>query len=156
MQLLDYIRKKAAQIIERGTTERRKFIRHPVDVAIQISPEHLESHENVPMSDVSGGGLAVQTSVFYKKGTRLKVRIPHVHPTFEAVGVVCWHHILNDQYEIGIRFLDEGSTLQIRMVEQTIQIEKYRKRLMAEGKVISFKDAAREWIDKYAADFEGS
>jgi len=157
MRWLDYIRKVLDQATERRKVpERRKFIRHPVDVEIHISPEHLGDRENVPMSDVGGGGLAVQTSVFYKKGTRLKVRIPYVHPPFEAVGVVCWQRILNDQYEIGIRFLDEGSTIQIRMVEQTIQIEKYRKRLVAEGKAASFEDAAREWIEKYAADFEGN
>ena len=62
---------------------------------------------------------------------------------------------MTDQYEIGIRFLDEASASRMFMVEQTIQIEKYRKRLMAEGKVISPEDAAREWIDKYGADFGG-
>ncbi|MDT8375252.1 MAG: PilZ domain-containing protein [Mariprofundaceae bacterium] len=138
----------AAQI-----TDRRKFIRHPVDVPIQISPEYLEGHENASMRDIGGGGLAVRTCVFYKEGTRLKVRIPHVHPPFEGAGVVCWHQTLTDQYEIGIRFLDESSASRMLMVEQTIQIEKYRKRLAAEGKVISPEDAAREWIDKYGADF---
>jgi len=143
MQLLDDIRKKAEQIIER-----RKFIRHPVDVIIQISPQHLEGGENTLMSDVSGGGIAVQTNVFYKVGTHLNVRIPHVHPPFEAIGVVCWHRSLNDQYEIGIKFLDESSALQIRMVEQICQIEKYRKQLVAEGNSTSFEDAAKEWINK--------
>jgi hypothetical protein len=148
MKLLDDIRKRAEQIIER-----RKFIRHPFDIPIQISPEHLEGGENTLMSDVSGGGLAIQTGVFYKEGTRLNVCIPHVPAPFEAIGEVCWHRSINDQYEMGIRFLDEASTLWMRMVEQICQIEQCRKQLMAEGNLISFEDAAREWIDKYAEDF---
>lgn len=148
MRFLDGIRKVAEQIIER-----RQFIRHPVDVPIQISPEHLESGENVLMDDISGGGLAVQTEVFFKEGTRLKVCIPQISTPFEEIGVVCWHRDLNGQYEIGIRFLDECSTLRMRMVEQICQIKHYRKQLMAEGNSVSFEDAAKEWINKYAEDF---
>ena len=154
MRWLDYIRKVLAQVTERRKVpERRKFIRHPVDVEIRLSRAGFKGSGEVLMSDVSGGGLAVQTCVFYEEGTRLKVRIPHVPVAFEAIGEVCWHRILNDQYEIGIRFLDEGSTLRMRMVEQICQIEQYRKQLMAEGNLTSFEDAAREWIDKYAEDF---
>lgn len=154
MRWLDYIRKVLAQVTERRIVpERRKFIRHPVDIEIRLSRASFKGSEEVLISDLGGGGLAVQSETFYKKGTRLIVHIPHVHPPFEAIGVVCWHRILNDQYLIGIRFMDEGSTLRMRMVEQICQIEHCRKQLMAEGKVTSFEDAAKEWIDKYAEDF---
>lgn len=154
MRWLDYIRKKFNQLTERRkASERRKFIRHPVDVEIRLSRAGFKGSEEVLTRDLGGGGLAVQSEVFYKEGSRLIVQIPHVHPPFEAVGVVCWNRSLNGPYLIGIRFMDESSTRQIRIVEQVCQIELYRKRLMAEGNPTSFKNAAREWIDKYAEDF---
>ena len=154
MRWFDYIRNKFNQVTERrGASERRKFIRHPVDVEIRLSRVSSRDSEGVLMSDLGDGGLAVQSEVFYKKGSRLIVQIPHIHPPFEAVGVVCWNRSLNGPYLIGIRFMDDSSTRQMRIVEQVCQIELYRKRLLAEGNSISFKDAAREWIDKYAEDF---
>jgi hypothetical protein len=107
----------------------------------------------VLMRDVSAGGLAVQTGVFYEEGAHLNVCIPNVPKPFEAIGVVCWHRHLNDQYQIGIRFLDEGSTLRMRMVEQICQIEQYRKQLMAGGNLTSFEYAAKKWADKHAEDY---
>ena len=66
MRWLDYIRKVLDQ-----ATERRKFIRHPVDIEIHLSRVSFKGSEEVLMSDLSGGGLAVQSEVFYKEGTRL-------------------------------------------------------------------------------------
>jgi hypothetical protein len=136
--------------------ERRKFFRHPVDVPIQVFPQELNAGKYVPMSDIGEGGIAFQTNVFFEDGARLKVRIPHVHPPFEAMGVVCWHRSLDDQLEIGLMFLDEETAFRVRMVEQICQIEKYRKQLLAGGKSASFQDAASEWIEKYAASFDNS
>jgi hypothetical protein len=136
--------------------ERRKFFRHPVDVPIQVFPQELNTEKYVPMSDIGEGGIAFQTNVFFEDGTRLKVRIPHVHPPFEAIGVVCWHRRLDDQLEVGLMFLDEETAFRVRMVEQVCQIEKYRKQLLAGGISASFQDAASEWIEKYAAGFDNS
>jgi hypothetical protein len=133
--------------------ERRKFFRHPVDVPIQIFPQQLRAGEHVPMSDIGEGGIAFQTNVFFENGARLKVRIPHVHPPFEAVGVVCWHRSLDDQLEVGLMFLNEVTPFRVRMVEQICQIEKYRNQLRVEGHAVSFQNAASEWVEKFAADF---
>ena len=133
--------------------ERREFFRHPVDIPIQIFPQELNAGAHVPMSDIGEGGIAFQTNVFFKNGARLKVRIPHVYPPFEAVGVVCWHRRLDDQLEVGLMFLDEDTAFRVRMVEQICHIEKYRKQLRADGRSVSFQKAASEWIEKYAADF---
>ena len=136
--------------------ERRNFFRHPVDVPIQIFPQRLQTGEHVPMSDIGEGGIAFQTNVFFENGARLKVRIPHVHPPFEAVGVVCWHRSLDDQLEVGLMFLNEVTPFRVRMVEQICQIEKYRNQLQIEGHAVSFQKAASEWVEKFAADFNNS
>jgi len=133
--------------------ERRKFFRHPVDIPIQVFPQQLQAGEHVPMRDIGEGGIAFQTNVFFENGARLKVRIPHIHPPFEAVGVVCWHRRLDDQLEVGLMFMDEDAAFRVRMVEQICQIEKYRKQLLDQGRRVTFQTAAGEWIKKYAAGF---
>jgi len=134
--------------------ERRTFIRHPVGVPIQIFPQQLQAGDDVPMCDIGEGGIAFRTNVFFENGARLKVRIPHVHPPFEAIGVVCWHRSLDDQIEVGLMFLGEDTAFRVRMVEQICQIGQYRKQMRAEGRMLSFQKAAGEWIEKYAADFD--
>lgn len=136
--------------------ERRKFFRHPVEIPIQIFPQELNTGEHMPMSNIGVGGIAFRTNVFFEEGARLKVRIPHLHPPFEAIGVVCRHRSIDDQLEIGLMFLDEDTAFRARMVEQVCQIEKYQKQLQAEGRSVSFQDAANEWIEKYAADFDNN
>ncbi len=133
--------------------EQRKFFRHPVDIPIQIFPQQLQACEYVPMSDISEGGIAIQTNVFFEKGARLKVCIPHIHPPFEAIGIVRWQRSLDDQLEIGLMFLDDDTAFRVRMIEQIFQIEKYRKQLLHKGHVISFQKAASQWIEKHAENF---
>lgn len=133
--------------------ERRKFIRHPVEIPIQVFPQALQPGEHVPMSDISSGGISFLTSVFFENGARLKVCIPGVDPPFEAIGVVCWHRRLGDKLEVGLMFMDEDTVFRMRMVEQVCQIEKYREQLQTDGHAVSFQKAAGKWIEKYAADF---
>ena len=136
--------------------ERRKFFRHPVDIPIQVIPQEQNGSKDVPMSDIGAGGISFRTNIFFEKGTRLKVHIPHLYPPFEAIGVVCRHRSIDNQLEIGLMFLDEDTAFRMRMVEQVCQIEKYQEQLQVEGRSVSFQDAAYEWIEKYAADFDNN
>lgn len=134
--------------------EHRKYYRHPVDVPILVFPLEHKGLQEVPMHDVSEGGLEFQTNVFLSKGVALNVRIPHLKPPFEAEGVVCWCHQVGGRFDVGVMFTEENAAFHARMVEQVCHIEKYREHLLAEkGQRLSFEEAAREWIGKYGADF---
>jgi len=135
--------------------ERRRFIRHPVDAPIQISPQSSDVLQHISMSDVGEGGVAFITNIAFENGVVLKIMVPHVHPPFEASCIVCWRKICGDQFEVGVKFLDEGSRFRVRMVEQVCHIENYRKQAAAEGRILSGEESAQEWIGKYAADFGG-
>jgi len=134
--------------------ERRSFIRHPSTAPIQIFPQQ-QPLAHIPMRDISKGGLAFVSNVFLEKGKMLKIRIPHVHPPFEASCVVRWRRTLDDDshFEIGVMFLDKQTGFRIRMVEQVCHIMQYRQQLAGHGRDISFEVAAQEWIDANAADF---
>ncbi len=133
--------------------ERRAFIRHPVDAPIQIKPQEDAAIQEISMSDIGEGGVAFNTNVIFEKGSALSIKIPHVQPPFEALCVVCWQIENGNEFEVGVRFVDEDSRFRARMVEQVCYIEDYRKKKKKEGYNLTSEEAANEWIDKYAAGF---
>ena len=59
-----------------------------------------------------------------------------------------------DAIDLGVEFLDRRDAFRARMVEQVCHIENYRKTVYhTEGRVLAGKEAALEWIGKYAAHF---
>ncbi|MDQ6956767.1 MAG: PilZ domain-containing protein [Mariprofundaceae bacterium] len=132
---------------------RRQFIRHPIDVPIQISPQSDSVLDYISIVDIGEGGIAFYTNVIFEKGCALSIKIPHVQPPFEALCVVCWQREKGDEFEVGVRFIDEDSRFRARMVEQVCHIEDYRKKKQEEGYDLTSKEAANEWIEKYAAGF---
>jgi len=133
--------------------ERRKFIRHPVDVAIHISPQSADVLEDISMSDIGEGGISFYTNVIFEQGSALSIKIPHVRPPFEALCVVCWQKDKGKKFEVGVHFIDEDSRFRARMVEQVCHIEDYRRKTIEEGRSLSSQEAAIEWIGKFATDF---
>jgi hypothetical protein len=76
---------------------------------------------------------------------------------FQAAGRVSWCRSEGNQYEVGIEFLDKDDMFRTRMVEQICHIEQYRQEVLKkEGRKLSSKGAAQEWIQKFAPQFPGS
>ena len=87
-------------------------------------------------------------------GTIISIKIPLVQPVFQAVGRVSWVRPENNHFEVGIEFLDKDDMFRTRMVEQICHIEEYRQEVQKkEGRQMSSKDAAQEWIQKFAPQF---
>jgi hypothetical protein len=135
----------------------RQFIRHPVDVPIEIRTDHTVPGAEAQTHDISLGGLAVHSREPVAPGALIEVRIPYVEPAFEARARVAWCHPRDGGgHELGVTFLDAQDAFLARMVEQVCYIEDYRKSVARlEGRTLSPEDAAHEWIEKYAAKFPG-
>jgi len=59
-----------------------------------------------------------------------------------------------DHYDVGLRLLDPNDAFRVRMVEQVCHIEHYRNEISArEGRRLTSREAAVEWISKYSASF---
>ena len=132
----------------------RQFIRHPSDLPIEYTIGDLEAPEKENLNNISQGGLHFCVSNKIKPGSSIHIRIPIRTPAFEAKGVVVWCHNYNDRYEVGVKFADETTEFNIRMIEQVCYIEQYRKEILKkEGRKLSGEEAAMEWVEKYAKDF---
>jgi PilZ domain len=133
----------------------RQFIRHPIDVPVEIGLGELGPPSSFHTHDISLGGLAVRASCAVEAGRIIEIGIGCVQPPFSAHARVAWcrPHSLSG-YELGVTFLDADDAFRARMVEQLCHIEDYRRSVQrTEGREIDIEEAAQEWIDKYAATF---
>lgn len=140
--------------MESAQTGGRSFLRHPVDIPIEIEAEDRRQRESRRLKDVSLGGLACRSERPLTIGAGVVVTIPLVTPVFHAPCSVVWCRRHGAHYEVGIRFTQVEDVFAARMVEQVCQIEHYRQEVLRhEGRVLDGEAAAQEWVARYAADF---
>lgn len=151
-------------IIHNEESVMRRYIRHPSEIPIQFQINEAEPPVAHRMRDVSHGGLCFTADRPVARGTRIHINIPvmlqasqmdTVAPQpFEADGVVAWCRREGQSYAVGVQFADQSTQFGVRMVEQVCHIEHYRfDVLQEEGRVLSSEEAAREWVERYAAEF---
>ncbi|MBE9503292.1 MAG: PilZ domain-containing protein [Proteobacteria bacterium] len=135
--------------------EFRKFIRHPSDIPIKITAEHLENEiTDHRLTNVSLGGLTFESDHNLDVGSIIRISIPYVNPAFETESRVVWCKQKAKFYEAGVEFLEINDAFKARLVEQICYIEHYRKEVLElEGRALTSEEAANEWIGKFAATF---
>jgi len=149
---LDFYAEWLNSISERESAMRR-FIRHPSDIPIAYSLGKSAGFSQ-RLRDVSRGGLCFMSGSHVQPGINIRIEIELKNSSFEAEGTVAWCCREDDAYAVGVAFNDHSTQYNVRMVEQICHIEQYRQEILeAEGRDLSGEEAAREWVDKYAADF---
>jgi hypothetical protein len=135
----------------------RNFIRHPSNIPIDFQLEEIATESSENLKNFSVGGLSFSSKHVLPVGIIISIKIPLIQPLFTAVGRVSWCRPENDQFEVGIEFLDKEGMYRTRMAEQICHIEQYRQEVLKkEERKLSSKDAAHEWIQKFAPQFPGS
>lgn len=132
----------------------REFIRHTIDVPLEVRTLEGGGRRSQRGYNVSSGGLAFESVECIDPGTAVELRIPTVVPVFEAKARVVWCRPEADHFLVGVRFLDPADAFRSRMVQQVCAIEHYRKEIRrTEGRALSTREAAAEWIERYAGRF---
>lgn len=130
----------------------RNFIRHPASIPIEL--DACSAGIRTCTSNVSVGGLAFDSALPVGQGEVVALKIPAVSPAFEAVARVMWCKPKIGGFELGVAFLDQDDAFRARMVEQVCHIEEYKQAMLRiEHRDLTSQQAAREWIEKYAAQF---
>ncbi len=149
---LDFYAEWLNSISERENAMRR-FIRHPSDIPIAYSLGKSSDFTD-RLRDVSRGGLCFVSDSPVPSGTTIKIEIGLEDSPFQAEGTVAWCRRENGGYAVGVAFSDSSTQYSVRMIEQICHIEQYRHQMReSEGRELSSEEAAREWVEKYAADF---
>ncbi|MDF1589651.1 MAG: PilZ domain-containing protein [Gammaproteobacteria bacterium] len=131
---------------------KRHYIRHPT--AIPLDFELGGSEQTCAAKDITEGGVCFVSSQPLHIGQHIHITIQYCEPRFSANGVVKWCTEDGDVYLVGVAFEDASVKYALRMVEQVCYIEDYRNQIKREqGIDLSSEQAARQWIQKYAANF---
>jgi hypothetical protein len=134
--------------------ESREYIRHPAAIPIGITSELASEDKRHQVVDVSEGGLCFACADNFNAGDKVHITISVCRPEFNADGIVCWCEKKDDDYLVGVVFMERDVTYALRMVEQICHIEDYRQEVFKQtGEKMSSEKAAMEWIGKYAASF---
>ena len=144
----------------------RKYIRHPSGIPINFRVSDTAEPSSHHIKDVSVGGLCFSSDTPVARGTHIHIHIPLLMQKndsaaaessveqFNADGVVAWCRPEDGGFAVGVQFADASTQFGIRMVEQVCHIEHYRYDvLQGEGRNLSSEEAAREWVERYAAEF---
>ena len=135
-------------------TPTREFIRHTVDVPLEIRALPNQPSETKQSVNVSHGGLAFTVDKCMDIDQVIQLRISTVDPPFEAHARVAWCRPEGDKFLVGVQFLDASDAFESRMVQQVCAIENYRKEVQEkEGRTLDSHEAAAEWIKKFAGRF---
>ena len=137
----------------------RRFIRHPSDIPIEFQVNDSTDYAKRPLKNIGAGGLCFLSEKPIEQGAKVHIHIPLAFEqiqsdSFDAEGYVAWCLAEEDGYTVGVEFDDQSSRYSVRMVEQVCHIEHYRADVREhEGRVLSAEEAAKEWVERYAAEF---
>jgi hypothetical protein len=132
----------------------RHFLRHPSDMPVELVPRRQACVPKQRLNNISLGGVACNSSRAFRRGTAIELRIPLFGEQARYPGLVAWCRKQEEQYLVGIAFVDEDTLFRARMVEQVCQIEHYRHQREQElGCSLPVEAVALEWISQHAAEF---
>jgi len=132
----------------------RNFIQHPAGIPIEVYIQPDSAREAATIPPAGAKGLRFSTNVFLQSGMVVKVAIPVVEPSFEALAWVVWCSKAEKGFEVGLIFLDESESVPIQMVEQICYIKDYKSFVLeSEGRMLTTEEAAIEWMHNYSSNF---
>ena len=133
----------------------RNYIRHPSDIPIEYQVDTADSGVSYErLNNISRGGLSFRSAHGLAIGTVITIRISYVQPDFDVKGQVAWCREEAGGFTVGAAFLEADDLFRVRMVEQICHIEHYKAQVLEkEGRRLNGEQAAREWIQKFAAEF---
>lgn len=135
----------------------RNYIRHPSDIPIEFETVESLGTDSDLLKNISHGGLSFNSQRPLAKDSIVRIHFPFGNCGGDMRARVKWCKHADDHYEIGVQFLDAEDVFRIRMVEQVCHIEHYKRKVKRlEGREITGKQAAMEWIELFASDFPQS
>lgn len=131
----------------------RTFIRHPVDMPIDVEPLEGGCYRE-GLRNLSLGGVAFSAREPWTRQTRVRITITCCDPPATVVGQVAWCEPAGDHYEVGVSFLNPADAYRMRLIEQACHIQQYRlDQVVQHGRYLTLDEAAQEWIQQYAPYF---
>ena len=131
-----------------------RFLPHPDDVPVQITPRKHPALSRQKLNTISLGGVACNSDRGWRRGTAVDMYMPTLGETAHYPGYIAWCEKHADGYRVGVAFTDDQTLFGARMGEQVCQIEHYCRQRNQLNLPFENKDAwALEWVNLHAPEF---
>ncbi len=142
--------------METSRVERRRYVRHPIRVPIEVRPRAGGPDFVSCVADLSEGGLALVAPAPISADEVLDLSLPVGDQRFTVAATVvrCLAAESEASYRVGVAFLHPAMAFRMKIAEQILRIHELRQSLSAElGREISIEEAATRWVEHYAEEF---
>lgn len=144
---------------QKDTIEIRKYVRQVTGMPVEVTLDYSDniSADDDTITNISLGGLALAAEDPIDINESVQVRCPILSNDAQLSGKVIWCKKSRHGYEIGLNFDDPAEIERIKIFDQIVDIEKFRK-LVAEqeGRHLSSEQAAQEWASQYTGKFSAT
>lgn len=141
---------------QKDTVEIRRYVRQVTGIPMEVTLDYSNNFSagSDTITNISLGGLALAAEDPIDINESIKVRCPILNNDAQLSGKVIWCEKSRHGYEIGLEFDDPAQIERMRIIDQIIDIEKFRNQVAKqEGRRLSSEQAAREWISQYTGIF---
>lgn len=130
------------------------FIKHPCDIPLDFSVDAPPSYVAAQMINVHDGGMVFEAHTSLPVGAKIHLTVNLKGSDFALAGIVTHCIYIDDSHcNVGVQFEEDNEHHSMRMIEQACHIEHYRKQASEYGRSLSEDEAAKEWIERFAAYF---
>lgn len=136
--------------------ERRRFLRCPIRVKMELQVADDAAGIRSQTGDLSEGGLHFFWMRALAKGTPLRIVLPVLDHLFKLSGQVVYsiRDTVTGLFRTGVAFREPSSLFRMKLAEEILRIQKFRDELVKKrNENISVEDAARQWIQMYSKEF---
>ena len=131
-----------------------RFLPHPDDVPVEITPRNQPSLSRHKLHSISLGGVSCNSDRSWRRGTAVDMCMPSLGENARYPGYIAWCEKHLDGYWIGVALIDEQTLFGARMGEQVCQIEHYSRLQQQQGPCpLDLQALALEWIIHHSAEF---
>lgn len=131
-----------------------RFLPHPDDVPVEITPRNQPSLSRRKLHSISLGGVSCNSDRGWRRGTAVDLYMPTLGENAHYPGYIAWCEKHLQGYRVGIALIDEQTLFGARMGEQICQIEHYSRLQRQQNPCPQDLEAlALEWVSHHAAEF---
>ncbi len=142
--------------MQEDDTQIRKHIRHvtglPVEVRVEQNTNYLATENTA--TNISLGGISFIANDRLDIAETIAVNFPLFEQEESIRGRVIWCEKTRRGYEVGLEFDNPEDVERLKIIEYTLEIERYQQELASQqGRQLSALEASREWASRFAGEF---
>ena len=136
--------------------EKRKYMRHPFQVPLQLKRIDAVRKGQMSTSDMSPGGLQFLSHERFDEGAQLELSFPVKDQRFCLHGKIayCIQDRLTGLYKAGLEFLNATEAFRAKLAEEILEIEIFRGKMARQlERDVSEAEASELWVRERAKRF---